>query len=572
MCGNPVPPGAEACPNDGNTLFVGAGQVPESLIGMQLGEYVVKERLGEGGMSDVYAGLQPVIMKRVAIKVLKPEMAADKTQVQRLMTEAQAVNSIGHRNIIDIFSSGTLPDGRAYVVMEFLDGEPLDVYLRRVGPLPPLEAIELLIDVCTPLVAAHAKGIIHRDLKPSNVFLVNQPDGTRFLKLLDFGLAKQSMSIDGKTSQTSVHQISGTPDYMAPEQARGEDVSPLTDLYALGVMGFQLLTNQLPFVGKTPMDVMMMHVSNIPPQPGALVAGVPPALEQLVLQLLEKDPARRPPTAEIVRAELKHIGLALRSPNAVATRMWTGEQPAYVPNAPPSATPVPMPPPLGPAPNTSPGMVPMLGPAPNTSPGMVPLLGPAPNTSPGMIPPLPVPPLAGGPMAIGAEAAAPPAHRHVPPAVWVGAGLALVAAAGLFIWSRSAPPPVAEVVPPPPPLPVVVAPVPPPVEVEHPAVPDHPATPVAAAVPEPHGKEDSHLPKKKLRPAHDVPTTEELHRRLAKLEQKLRDITPKGAEPDPTKLNFIAREKVKLSMATTVEDRREVAHRLDALEAQLLKK
>ncbi len=336
VCGNPVPPGAEACPIDGNTLFVGPGQVPDSLVGMQLGEYVVKERVGEGGMSDVYAGLQPVIMKKVAIKVLKPEMAQDKTQVQRLVTEAVAVNSIGHRNIIDIFSNGTLPDGRAYVVMEFLDGEGLDVYLQRMGVLQPLEAVELLIDICAPLAAAHAKGVIHRDLKPSNVYLVNQPDGTRFLKLLDFGLAKQSLSIDGKTSQTSVHQIAGTPDYMAPEQARGQDVSPLTDLYSLGVLAFQLLTGRLPFVADTPMDVMMMQVSAVPPLVSAYVPDVMLELDQLVAQLMDKDPARRPPSAEVVRAELKQFGMTLRTTGAVGHRVWTGELPAVFP---PTATP-----------------------------------------------------------------------------------------------------------------------------------------------------------------------------------------------------------------------------------------
>ncbi|MFT3836974.1 MAG: serine/threonine-protein kinase [Myxococcaceae bacterium] len=199
----------------------------DPLLGARLGEYEVFGLLGEGGMGVVYKALQPVIKKRVAIKVLKPSAMGDPSLVNRLVAEAEAVNSIGHRNIIDIFGLGRLPDGRPYIVMEYLDGEPLDVYLRNTGKVELGDALALISAICAPLGAAHRAGVIHRDLKPSNVFLCRQQDdGARYLKLLDFGLAKRSASLDGVTEQTSRAVIQGTPDFMAPEQVRGHAISP----------------------------------------------------------------------------------------------------------------------------------------------------------------------------------------------------------------------------------------------------------------------------------------------------------------------------------------------------------
>lgn len=322
MCGKPVPAGATACPDDGSTFLVDGAAPPKtlaygtsetvaamefgSLVGTRLGDYEVLEHVGDGGMGIVYRGVQPLIKKRVAIKVLKPEFAQDAAQVQRLFAEAEAVNSIGHRNIIDIFNVGQLPDGRHYIVMEFLEGEPLDAFLRRRSPLPAHEVLGLLGELCVPLHAAHLAGVIHRDLKPSNVFLCTQADGSRYLKLLDFGLAKKGM-VGGRANQTSVNQIAGTPDFMAPEQARALAVSAQTDLYALGVMAFQMLTGRLPFLGATPMDVMLQHVSAPCPTPSSVERGVPGELDAFVLWLMAKKPEDRPRSAEDVRFELKRL-------------------------------------------------------------------------------------------------------------------------------------------------------------------------------------------------------------------------------------------------------------------------
>jgi serine/threonine-protein kinase len=279
----------------------------DPLVGTRLGEYEVLEPVGEGGMGVVYRGIHPLIKKQVAIKVLKPVASTDAAHVKRLLAEAEAVNAIRHRNIIDIFGMGQLPDGRPYVVMEYLEGEGLDVYLRANASLSLHHILRLLVEIATPLAAAHDKGVIHRDLKPSNVFLCRQADGTQFLKLLDFGLAKRAAVGHNSTAQTSQTVVAGTPDYMAPEQARGMAVSARTDIYSFGAMAFEMLTGDVPYRGQTPMDVMMAHVSA--PVVSALDRrpSLPPQIDNLVKRLMAKDPDDRPATMSEVRTELVEI-------------------------------------------------------------------------------------------------------------------------------------------------------------------------------------------------------------------------------------------------------------------------
>ena len=305
---------------------------PDPLIGAKVGEYEIIEPVGEGGMGVVYRGIQPVIKKRVAIKVLKPQVAGDEQQVRRLIAEAESVNAIGHRGIIDIFGLGTLADGRPYIVMEFLDGEALDVWLLKQpgGRVPLITALELLLEVCAPLAAAHRANVIHRDLKPSNVFICRQADGTRFLKILDFGLAKRAVGIDGNTKQTNQSVVSGTPDYMAPEQARGLSISPRSDVYALGVMAFELFTGRVPFQGATPMDVMVAHVGSPPPSPKSLEPSLPDDLDALALRMLSKTPEARPQTVEEVRVALEDAVVSLGVPRP---RSSVRELPAFVPTS-----------------------------------------------------------------------------------------------------------------------------------------------------------------------------------------------------------------------------------------------
>ncbi len=303
-----APPGIE--------LTGGPEASTDPLIGTSIGDFVVRTRIGHGGMGIVYAGEQPVIGKRVAIKVIRPEYARDRMQMERLLAEARAVNAIGHRGIIDIFNFGQLPDGRHYIVMELLEGRSLDLELARRGPLPAPEVLDLLDEMLAALGAGHGAGIIHRDLKPSNVFLVSQPDGTRYVKLLDFGLAKQGSVPHRATPQTRQDVFVGTPEYIAPEQARAESVGPWTDLYSAGIVAFELLTGRLPFDANAPIEWVMKHLESRPPAPSSVRPELPPELDRLVLRLLEKDSTQRPASAEEVRREIARIQERLSQPAA----------------------------------------------------------------------------------------------------------------------------------------------------------------------------------------------------------------------------------------------------------------
>lgn len=274
---------------------------PDALVDAQVGEYKVLGRIGAGGMGLVYEAVQPLIGKRVAIKVLRPEYASDAEQMGRLLAEARAVNAVGHRGIIDIFAFGQLADGRHYFVMEFLQGESLEDYLLRSGAIPEAQAFGILDEILSALSAAHAAGVVHRDLKPSNVYLVPQPSGTPYVKLLDFGLAKVAPSANGASPQTRADMVVGTPEYMAPEQARALPVGPQTDLYALGVLAYQMVAGKLPFTGMSAIDIVMKHVDQKPTPPSTLAPKLHRSFEAVILQLLAKRAEDRPNSAEHTR-------------------------------------------------------------------------------------------------------------------------------------------------------------------------------------------------------------------------------------------------------------------------------
>ncbi|MBN8226671.1 protein kinase [Corallococcus macrosporus] len=284
----------------------------DPLLGTQLGEFVIQERIGAGGMGVVYRAEHPIIGKQAAIKVLRAELMSPE-QEQRLVVEARSVNAIGHPGILDIFNFGKLPDGRPYVVMELLQGQSLAAVLHERGRLDVGTTVWMLEQILSPLGAAHRASVVHRDLKPANVFMVERPDAPPTLKLVDFGIAKVLQSREGLTLADG--SVLGTPDFMAPEQIRGGAVGPATDLYALGVMAFQMLTGARPFQGEN-VQVMFAHVEQAPPRPSSKVEGIPPELDALVLQLMEKDPAKRPASAEAVRQRLKALSLG-RSPGTL---------------------------------------------------------------------------------------------------------------------------------------------------------------------------------------------------------------------------------------------------------------
>jgi serine/threonine-protein kinase len=264
--------------------------------GQDVGEYRIEGVIGRGGFGTVYGAVQPVIGKRVAIKVLARRYAADQDIVSRFAAEARAVNQIRHRNIIDIFSFGQLPDGRHYYVMEYLDGQPLDGHIRTHGAMPLDEALPVLRAIARALDAAHAKGIAHRDLKPENIFLANDPDGGVFPKLLDFGIAKLMAPEDNVMHRTGTGVPIGTPYYMSPEQCRGRDVDHRTDIYSFGIVIYRLLTGAFPFEGDDYMDLLFKQVNEEPPPPSSKKPDLPDSVDVAIAWMLQKDRDQRPRT------------------------------------------------------------------------------------------------------------------------------------------------------------------------------------------------------------------------------------------------------------------------------------
>ncbi|WP_437630638.1 protein kinase domain-containing protein [Sorangium sp. So ce854] len=278
-----------------------------------VGEYRIDRKLGAGTFGEVYAGEHPLIGKKVAIKVLNRRFAAQPEAVARFVAEARAVNRIRQRNIIDIFAFGVLPAlQRHYFVMELLDGMTLGELCRRRRRLPFPTIVPIVRGIAEALDAVHEAGITHRDLKPDNVFLAAERDGTWFPKLLDFGVAKLA---DGEGSAvTSTGAVLGTPQYMAPEQARGQRTGPPADIYALGVMIHRMLTGRPLFGGASAVEVMCKHAADPPPRMSSVCADLPRELDLPVLAMLEKRADDRPPSASKAVDDLleaaRRIGLA----------------------------------------------------------------------------------------------------------------------------------------------------------------------------------------------------------------------------------------------------------------------
>ena len=277
---------------------LGGAPADETLSpGTRIGDFVIDGPLGTGAFGRVYAATHHLIGKAAAVKVLARRYSGDPQVVSRFMAEARAVNAIAHRNIVDIFDFGTLDDGRPFFIMEFLDGEPLDVVIRRDGALALADVEAIARGLGRALDAAHAKGVIHRDLKPANVFLLRDDDGQALPKLLDFGIAKLVDAPAWSDHQTQTGATIGTPAYMSPEQCLGQPIDHRTDVYALGVLFYQLLTGHLPFHAESTVELLMKHVAEPPPRPSSVRPGLPPAVDEALHHLLAKERGQRPESA-----------------------------------------------------------------------------------------------------------------------------------------------------------------------------------------------------------------------------------------------------------------------------------
>jgi eukaryotic-like serine/threonine-protein kinase len=322
-CLTTYPPGQTGrCERDGSLLLWQDGR-----CGTVIGNYRIIGLLGRGGMGVVYRAAHVYIDKAVAVKILHERYARHEEAVQRFLREAKAASHISHPNIVDVTDFGVLPEGGVYFVMEYLEGQALDQLVASAAPLSLLRAINIVNQIALALGAAHAKGIVHRDLKPENILLIQRP-GRRdlvyrtggdfvvepektfdFVKVLDFGVAKVH-ELDGPGgSGTMAGTIFGTPQYISPEQARAEDsVDHRADVYALGVLFYELLTGRVPFDGESAVEILARQIQELPLPPSAVApegAEITPAAERLIMKALDKEPARRQQSMAEFCMELK---------------------------------------------------------------------------------------------------------------------------------------------------------------------------------------------------------------------------------------------------------------------------
>src|SRR3954468_5520193 len=265
------------------------------LVGRQIGNYVIQRPLARGGMAVVYLAKHPTLGREVAVKLLSPEYQGDSDLNRRFLQEAQVTANFRHRNIVEIYDFGEI-EGRAYYTMERLLGLDLPSQLARKGRFSPRDVVAYFEQICAALSAAHEVGVVHRDLKPANIFVVGEEP--LHVKLMDFGIAKVQEARSG--SETRRGEVLGTPAYMSPEQALGHvhAISVRTDVYALGIIGYEMLTGQLPFIADSDLLLLTMQVRDTARPISELAPDTPSAMVQLLERCLAKESHERPASAE----------------------------------------------------------------------------------------------------------------------------------------------------------------------------------------------------------------------------------------------------------------------------------
>ena len=270
---------------------------PDPLVGRVLADrFEILERIGEGGTGVVYKAKQLSVDRVIAIKVLGAHVSTDPSWVKRFHNEARAASRLDHPNTVRLIDFGQTKEGLLFIAMEYLHGRSLRQEIDRVRRLPPNRVLRILSQMCSSLSEAHGQGIIHRDIKPDNVFLQEVRGAGDFVKVLDFSIAKLDTP-DAQVTRAGV--VFGTPAYMSPEQGRGQPLDARSDIYAVGIVAYEMLMGAPPFDAQIPTDVVMMHLRSQPPP----LTDVPAPLQQIVLRALAKDPAKRQQTAEELNTE-----------------------------------------------------------------------------------------------------------------------------------------------------------------------------------------------------------------------------------------------------------------------------
>ena len=304
----------------------------------ELGSYSLEQKLGEGGMGEVWRARHRMLARPAAIKLIRPSFAGDaragvsEDAVRRFEREAQVIARLRSPHTVELFDFGIAADGAFYYVMELLDGLDADSLLRRFGPTPPERAIYLLRQVCHSLSEAQSCGLVHRDIKPANIFLCRYGEEYDFVKVLDFGIVKGVRdSAEPSPVHTRENAVQGTPAFIAPEQAMGTDLDASADIYATGCVAYWLLTGQFVFTAETPMALLVQHAQTPPTPPSARTdRPIPTALDDLVLACLAKDPAHRPQSARELSQRLAEVEGAGAWTQERAREWWATHQPAPV--------------------------------------------------------------------------------------------------------------------------------------------------------------------------------------------------------------------------------------------------
>jgi serine/threonine-protein kinase len=270
----------------------------EAFKARQLGQYVLKKKLGSGGMGEVYQAEHQLLKRPCALKLIKPEKAGDERTLTLFEREVQATASLTHWNSVEVFDYGHSADGTFYYVMELLPGMSLDELVKRYGPLPPERAVHLLRQVCNALREAHSKGLIHRDIKPANIFAAERGGVFDVAKLLDFGLVRQQRTSEGNSDSTQEATFGGSPLFMCPEQASSYDkLDARSDIYSLGAVAYYLTTGRPPFSGDSPWEIIKAHTSDPFQPPTEVNPDIPADLELVIIRCLSKLPGNRFPDA-----------------------------------------------------------------------------------------------------------------------------------------------------------------------------------------------------------------------------------------------------------------------------------